>query len=178
MAGVTMIAFGVVFVLLLGEIDLSIGSSGIAAVARRVVAAARGRGPEDYPVGSRSLDRSSSSRAIGASQGIMSRVIGVPSFVVTLAGLLDLAGRAQSVLGTTGTINVRTTESTTSRDLYSPRSRAGSSPSMPPRCMRSLDVLGAIRRRRAGLPAGRSSSSRPRCSRPLPCSPWRSSTAA
>ena len=47
MAGVTMIAYGVVFVLLLGEIDLSIGYlSGIAAVAAAEMQLADGR---NYP---------------------------------------------------------------------------------------------------------------------------------
>ena len=44
--------------------------------------------------------------AIGAFQGFWFAVIGVPSFVVTLAGLLGWQGVQQYVLGTTGTINV------------------------------------------------------------------------
>jgi D-xylose transport system permease protein len=43
---------------------------------------------------------------IGAFQGFWFAVIGVPSFVVTLAGLLGWQGVQQWVLGTSGTINV------------------------------------------------------------------------
>ena len=62
MAGVTMIAIGVVFVLLLGEIDLSIGYvSGIAGRRRREAAVPR-RQLRDDPGSSRSSSRSSSRR--------------------------------------------------------------------------------------------------------------------
>ena len=44
--------------------------------------------------------------AVGAFQGFWFAAVGVPSFVVTLAGLLGWQGVQQWVLGTTGTINV------------------------------------------------------------------------
>ena len=60
MAGVTMIAYGVVFVLLLGEIDLSVGYlSGICAVAVAEIQLPIGR---DFPGWSRSCSASGSSR--------------------------------------------------------------------------------------------------------------------
>ena len=89
-----MIAFGVVFVLLLGEIDLSIAYvSGIAGRRGRRVPAARSSIPRLPGRGSRSCSRLAIVAVIGAAQGTVVARIGVPSFVVTLAGLLDLAGR-------------------------------------------------------------------------------------
>ena len=91
MAGVTTIAIGVVFVLLLGEIDLSIGYvSGIAGV---VVAKLQ------LPDGSWEVQGLAAiviavivTALIGLFQGSFVAIIGVPSFVVTLAGLLFWQG--------------------------------------------------------------------------------------
>ena len=107
MAGVTMIAYGVVFVLLLGEIDLSIGYlSGIAAVdgggdpARdRAQLPGMARDPAS---GSRS------SPCIGAAQGTIVAKVGVPSFVVTLAGLLIWQGVILKILELRGVIIIET----------------------------------------------------------------------
>jgi D-xylose transport system permease protein len=103
MAGLTMLAFGVVFVLLLGEIDLSIGYlSGIAALA---VAEFQLPGSgHAYPglvaiaiaVGLCAL--------IGGAQGSVVAKVGVPSFVVTLAGLLIWQGVILQVLEIKGVI--------------------------------------------------------------------------
>jgi D-xylose transport system permease protein len=85
MAGTTLLAYGVVFVLLIGEIDLSISYvSGIAGV---VVAQLQLPGSShQYPalvaMGAALL----AGMAIGAAQGSIVALIGVPSFVVTLAG--------------------------------------------------------------------------------------------
>ena len=103
MAGVTMIAFGVVFVLLLGEIDLSIGYlSGIAAVTAADDAAPR---RAQLPGVALHPDRDSAVVAvIGAAQGTVVAKIGVPSFVVTLAGLLIWQGVILKVLELRGVI--------------------------------------------------------------------------
>ena len=94
MAGTTVIAIGVVFVLLLGEIDLSIGYvSGVAGVVRRGAASSRARATSSRGSSrscSRSLARRRDRRGCRARS---SPFIGVPSFVVTLAGLPRLAGR-------------------------------------------------------------------------------------
>ena len=91
MAGVTMIAYGVVFVLLLGEIDLSIGYlSGIAAL---VVAELQLAGSShDYPGLIAIALAVLAAGAIGLGQGAIVAKVGVPSFVVTLAGLLIWQG--------------------------------------------------------------------------------------
>ncbi len=91
MAGVTTIAFGVVFVLLLGEIDLSIGYvSGVAGV---VVAELQLPGSGHQLPGLVAILLAIVTGAvIGAFQGSFVAFIGVPSFVVTLAGLLAWQG--------------------------------------------------------------------------------------
>jgi D-xylose transport system permease protein len=103
MAGVTMIAYGVVFVLLLGEIDLSIGYvSGIAGVA---VAEFQLPGTShDYPGWIAIALGIVIAAAIGAGQGSVVALVGVPSFVVTLAGLLIWQGAILHVLEVRGSI--------------------------------------------------------------------------
>jgi D-xylose transport system permease protein len=103
MAGVTTIAIGVVFVLLLGEIDLSIGYvSGIAGV---VVAKLQ------FPDSSWEVRGVAAiaiavlvTALIGAFQGSFVAIIGVPSFVVTLAGLLFWQGVILYTIGDQGVI--------------------------------------------------------------------------
>jgi D-xylose transport system permease protein len=103
MAGVTTIAIGVVFVLLLGEIDLSIAYvSGVAGV---IVAQLQ------IPDGSWEVKgvfaiaiAVSITALIGALQGSFVAFIGVPSFVVTLAGLLFWQGVILYRIGEQGVI--------------------------------------------------------------------------
>ncbi|MDX6617221.1 MAG: D-xylose transport system permease protein, partial [Solirubrobacterales bacterium] len=99
---VGLISVGVVYVLLLGEIDLSIGAvSGLAAAVVAVLNVKHGWNPylaitAGIVVGA----------AIGALQGALFTGFGIPSFVVTLAGLLAWQGALLQVLGLTGTINL------------------------------------------------------------------------
>ncbi|HEX5583221.1 sugar ABC transporter permease [Gaiella sp.] len=103
MAAVTTIAIGVVFVLLIGEIDLSIGyMSGIAGV---VVAKLQ------YPDSSWEVHGVIAIAIavlvvalIGLFQGSFVAILGVPSFVVTLAGLLFWQGVIQYTIGDQGVI--------------------------------------------------------------------------
>jgi D-xylose transport system permease protein len=85
MAGTTLLAYGVIFVLLIGEIDLSIAYvSGVAGV---VVAQLQVPGSgHEYPGLIAVLAAIVVGTAIGAFQGSVVALIGVPSFVVTLAG--------------------------------------------------------------------------------------------
>jgi len=85
MAGVTMLAYGVVFVLLIGEIDLSISYvSGIAGV---VVAQLTLAGSSHEIPGFLAIAAAIGACVlIGAFQGSIVALIGVPAFVVTLAG--------------------------------------------------------------------------------------------
>jgi D-xylose transport system permease protein len=106
MAGVTVIAIGVVFVLLIGEIDLSIGYvSGLAGVV-----VAEMQVPEsghDYPGLIAIGIALAVGVGIGALQGSFIALIGVPSFVVTLAGLLIWQGVILDRLGTEGVIGIQ-----------------------------------------------------------------------
>ncbi|MGI8973814.1 MAG: sugar ABC transporter permease [Gaiella sp.] len=108
MAAITTIAIGVVFVLLLGEIDLSIGYvSGIAGV---VVAQLQ------VPDGSLEVKGVIAiviavlvTAAIGALQGTLAAIVGVPSFVVTLAALLFWQGVIIQSIGEVGVITIEDT---------------------------------------------------------------------
>ena len=108
MAGVTTIAIGVVFVLLLGEIDLSIGYvSGIAGV---VVAELQIPDASWEVKGVLAIAIAVTVTAlIGGLQGSFVAFIGVPSFVVTLAGLLFWQGVILYVIGDAGVIIIEDT---------------------------------------------------------------------
>ena len=99
---VGLISVGVVYVLLLGEIDLSVGAvSGLAAAVMAVLNVKHGWSPY-LAIAAAVLVGT----AIGLLQGsLFSRFI-VPSFVVTLAGLLAWQGALLQVLGSTGSINL------------------------------------------------------------------------
>jgi D-xylose transport system permease protein len=84
MAGPTLIAYGVVFVLLIGEIDLSVAFvSGVAGV---VVAELQLPTGADLPWYLCVALAIAATATIGAFQGSIVALVGVPSFVVTLAG--------------------------------------------------------------------------------------------
>ncbi|WP_030231510.1 sugar ABC transporter permease [Streptomyces sp. NRRL S-350] len=101
-AGPGLIAVGIVFVLLLGEIDLSLGSvSGVSAAIAAVLSVRSG-----YNEWVACLIAIAAAVAIGALHGFFFAKIGVPAFVVTLAGLLAWSGLQQYVLGDKGTVNV------------------------------------------------------------------------
>ncbi|MEU7430080.1 sugar ABC transporter permease [Streptomyces sioyaensis] len=100
--GPGMISVGVVFVLLLGEIDLSVGSvSGLAAAVFAVLSVNQG-----MPEAPALLLAVLGGTMIGAIQGFFLAKVGVPAFVVTLAGLLGWNGLMLYILGASGTINI------------------------------------------------------------------------
>jgi D-xylose transport system permease protein len=103
MAAVTTIAIGVVFVLLIGEIDLSIGyMSGVAGV---VVAKLQVPDSSWEVHGVLAIAIAVLVVAlIGLFQGSFVAILGVPSFVVTLAGLLFWQGAIQYTIGDQGVI--------------------------------------------------------------------------
>ncbi|MEW2381543.1 ABC transporter permease [Micromonospora sp. NPDC047707] len=87
-AAVTLIAMGLVFVLLLGEIDLSAGfASGVCAAVLANVATVLG-----YPWYVAVLAAVLTGMVIGTTLGMLVAKIGIPSFVVTLAGFLAFQG--------------------------------------------------------------------------------------
>jgi D-xylose transport system permease protein len=96
------IAIGLVFVLLLGEIDLSVGSvAGASAAVLGVLVV-----DQDWPWWAGVATMLIFGTAIGAFQGAWFALLRVPSFVVTLAGLLMWLGVQLHVLGDAGTLNV------------------------------------------------------------------------
>ena len=109
MAAVGTVAIGIVLVLLLGEIDLSVGSvSGLAAA---VLAVTWLQGPLSFlpeplqlPVAI--LAALGIGVLVGLLFGFLRTRFGVPSFVITLAGLLGFLGLQLFVLGSTGSINL------------------------------------------------------------------------
>jgi D-xylose transport system permease protein len=95
LTGTCMLAYGVVFVLLIGEIDLSIGYvSGVAGMIAALLANPAPAGP-GLPGWLCILIALACTTIIGAFQGSFVALIGVPSFVVTLAGLLIWQGVIQ-----------------------------------------------------------------------------------
>ncbi|MEV4038693.1 sugar ABC transporter permease [Streptomyces umbrinus] len=100
--GTGLIAVGIVFVLLLGELDLSVGSiSGLAAAAFAVLNVNHGV-PEWLAV----IIAVLAGTLAGTVQGFSVARTRVPAFVVTLAGLLTWNGLMLYVLGTSGTVNL------------------------------------------------------------------------
>ncbi|MGN9906223.1 sugar ABC transporter permease [Phytohabitans sp. LJ34] len=87
-AGVAVIAMGLVFVLLLGEIDLSAGfAAGVCAAVLAQVVAVHG-----YPWYVAVLAALATGVVIGLVLGFLVAKVGIPSFVVTLAAFLAFQG--------------------------------------------------------------------------------------
>ena len=101
-AAIATISIGVVLVLLLGEIDLSVGAvSGLAAGVMAVLSVQHGWSPVLAIAAGLGIGV-----AIGLFTGFVVTQFGVPSFVVTLAGLLAWQGALLWVLGDTGSVNL------------------------------------------------------------------------
>ena len=101
-----MLAFGVVFVLLLGEIDLSIGY--LAGIGALIVAELQLAGSGHQLNGLLAMVIAvAACAAIGAFQGSIVAYVGVPSFVVTLAGFLIWQGVILNTLEQRGTIIIQ-----------------------------------------------------------------------
>ncbi|MEV0000901.1 ABC transporter permease [Micromonospora sp. NPDC050980] len=102
-AAVTLIAMGLVFVLLLGEIDLSAGfASGVCAAILANVVTVLG-----YPWYVAVLAAVSTGVVIGLVLGLLVAKVGIPSFVVTLAGFLAFQGVVLTLMDEGANIAVR-----------------------------------------------------------------------
>ncbi|WAJ27972.1 sugar ABC transporter permease [Antarcticirhabdus aurantiaca] len=96
------ISLGIVCVLLLGEIDLSVGSmSGLASAILGVLWINHG-----WPVAWAIVVALGLGALVGALYATLYNRIGMPSFVATLAGLLALLGFQLYLLGSSGSINL------------------------------------------------------------------------
>ena len=94
------VSLGLVLVLLIGEVDLSVGSvGGLAAAVLAVLVESHGWNPFLAMAVTVAMGA-----ALGGAQALIFTRFKVPSFVVTLGGLLLFYGLQLKVLGSTGTI--------------------------------------------------------------------------
>ena len=107
-AGIMTIAMGIVFVLLLGEIDLSVGY--VSGVGGAIVALLTLPGGHFEFAGFPAIVVVLLvGLAIGTLHGLLFTKVGIPSFVVTLAGLLAWNGAVLLLIGDKGTIVIQST---------------------------------------------------------------------
>ncbi|MDX2847522.1 sugar ABC transporter permease [Actinacidiphila glaucinigra] len=105
LAATGMLAIGLVFVLLLGEIDLSVGSvSGLASSLFAILATTHGMNPWLALILT-----ILTGILIGVLHGWFFAKIGVPAFVVTLAGFLGWNGLMLQLLGDSGSLSIQDT---------------------------------------------------------------------
>ncbi len=147
---VATISIGVVLILLLGEIDLSVGSvSGLCAAVMVVLIVNHNVSPVLAMLAALGVGA-----AIGLFTGSMITRFRIPSFVITLAGLLLWEGLQLYVLGASGTINLPTDFITKLTSTFFTPIVGWIIAVAAIVVMCGLAFLGRARRRRAGLPAG------------------------
>lgn len=101
-ATVGVISLGIICVLVLGEIDLSVGSmSGLASAMVGVLWVNQG-----WPVAGAIIAALVVGACVGVLYATLYNRLGMPSFIATLAGLLALLGLQLYILGPTGSINL------------------------------------------------------------------------
>jgi D-xylose transport system permease protein len=104
-AAFALVAMGIVFILLLGEIDLSVGYvSGVAGVIAAILLTPDKSVPPTFVAIIVAL---AAGLAIGAFHGVLITKLGIPSFVVTLAGLLGWNGVVLLLIGDRGTVTLQ-----------------------------------------------------------------------
>jgi D-xylose transport system permease protein len=153
MAGVCLIAIGVVFVLLIGEIDLSVAYvSGLAGVC---VAWFQTPDSSQHVPGLVAIALGIGVGAlVGVLQGSFVALIGVPSFVVTLAGLLAWQGVIIKWIGEEASIGIQDHFVNDTANYYFTKP-VGWIVAAVVSAAFAATVLGTIAsRRRAGLPVG------------------------
>ncbi|MGI9416411.1 MAG: sugar ABC transporter permease [Geminicoccaceae bacterium] len=97
------LAVGITVVLLIGDIDLSVAAtSGVCAAVLAVLVTNMG-----VPAPLALLAALLAGIALGTVQGMLVAYVGIPSFVVTLAGLLGFQGLMLKILGIHGALNMR-----------------------------------------------------------------------
>ncbi|MEV4559972.1 sugar ABC transporter permease [Kitasatospora sp. NPDC049285] len=148
--GTGMIALGVVFVLLLGEIDLSVGSvSGLCAAIFAVMNVTHGVNQWVAL-----LSALVGGALVGLIQGFFFAKVGVPAFVVTLAGNLGWNGLMLQILGSTGTVNLSGKDivSKLYSTIYGQQAAAYGAAAVGVLLFLGSSLLDARRRRTAGVP--------------------------
>ena len=148
-ATVGIIALGVVCMLMVGEIDLSVGSvSGFASALLGVLWVNNG-----WPMPLAVLAAIGVGAGIGYLYAVLYNRFGMPSFVATLAGLLAILGLQLYVLGGTGSINLPYGSPLVDfgQSLMMPRPVAHILAALPGLAMLYNGYRTAARRREAGL---------------------------
>jgi D-xylose transport system permease protein len=152
MAAVTIVAMGIVFVLLLGEIDLSVGYvSGVGGVTVALL-----QQPEkSYQVAGliAIIAAVGVGAAIGAFQGSFVALIGVPSFVVTLAGLLAWQGVILKAIGDQGVITIQDTRVNDLANYFFSKNWSWALAAIAAGAYAATVLLGVVSRWRAGVKA-------------------------
>lgn len=147
-AAVATISIGVVLILLLGEIDLSVGAvSGLCASVMAVLIV-----NSHFPPVVAVLCALALGSLIGLFNGFMITRFRIPSFVVTLAGSLTLVGLQLYVLGGTGTINLGDNFVTGLTSTFFPPLVGWTVAALAVASTLASSLLGRARRARAGLP--------------------------
>ena len=149
-AAVIFISMGLVFVLLLGEIDLSAGyTAGTSAAVLGVLLTGQG-----VPWYVAVLVCVLTGALIGLVIGLLVSLLGIPSFVVTLAAFLGLQGVLLLVIGSAGTIPVRDPAILRVMNTNLPDWGGWAFVVVVVVAFAVVGLLNQARRRRAGLAAG------------------------
>jgi D-xylose transport system permease protein len=148
-AAVGVMAIGITLVLLLGETDLSIGSVSGLAAATLAILVIRHDVPEVLAIALVVL----LGLAVGTVHGTIHTATGVPSFVVTLAGLIGWQGLHLYLLSPQGAINVADHGIIAAlTHAYLPTVAGAALGAVVIGCYLAAVAVGVRRRRAAGLP--------------------------
>ena len=148
-ATIGVISLGIVCILMVGEIDLSVGSvSGFASALLGVLWVNAG-----WPVAAAVLVALVAGAVIGLAYALLFTRLGMPSFVSTLAGLLAVLGFQLYIRGSTGSINLPYGSPLVSfgQLLVMPRPVAYGLAALAAAAWLASGLRTAARRRRAGL---------------------------
>jgi D-xylose transport system permease protein len=153
MVGIALIAIGVVFVLLIGEIDLSVGFvSGLCGVC---VAWFQQPGTGQHVPGLIAIVLAIGLGAlIGLLQGSFVALIGVPSFVVTLAGLLAWQGVIIKWIGSQAAIGIQDKYVNDTANYFLSKTASWIVAAVISLAFAFTSITVIASRRRAGLPIG------------------------
>ena len=146
---VGVISLGIVCILMVGEIDLSVGSvSGFASALVGVLWVNQG-----WPVWLAILAAMAAGAVIGSLYALLFNRFGMPSFVSTLAGLLAILGLQLYILGQSGSINLPYGSAMVNvgQSLFMPRIVAYVIAILPGIVTFATGLRIAARRREAGL---------------------------
>ena len=151
-AAVGTIAIGIVLVLLIGQIDLSVGAvSGLSGVIVGVTFVNLG-----WPLAVSIVAAILAGSVLGLIYGLLFTSFGVPSFLITLAALLSVLGLQFWVLGKNSTINIPFDSPLVffTQQLFLPPWLAYTVAAIAALGMFFTDWRTIVRRRRAGLSEG------------------------